>query len=334
MSGASFSNLVGRSQAFLEVIRFLELAARTDAPVLIEGETGTGKEVAARAMHYGGPRRDRPFVPVNCGALPETLIENELFGHARGAFTDARESQQGLVALADGGTLFLDEVDALSPKAQVTLLRFLQDLNYRPLGARREERADVRIVAAANTALRDLVDSKCFRVDLYYRLHILYVRLPPLRERLGDPMLLAQHFIKTLSARYRVPERRVDPAAERWCNEYGWPGNVRELENLIHREFLLSSDSCIFIGPARMGLSPGACPVDQGTAGRAHAPNDFRRAKAQAIEAFERSFIARLLSEAKGNVSLAARLCGKERRTFGKLLRKYGIDRERFTREV
>jgi transcriptional regulator with GAF, ATPase, and Fis domain len=333
MEDRTYPNLVGRSRSFLETVEFIERVAPTDAPVLIEGETGTGKEVAARAIHYRGPRRDRPFVPVNCGALPETLIENELFGHARGAFTDAREPQQGLVALASGGTLFLDEVDTLSARGQVTLLRFLQDLSYRPLGSRREERADVRIIAATNAHLDDLVKARQFRVDLFYRLQILFLRLPPLRERLGDPIVLAEHFARALSARYRVPERCIDPAAERWLDAYQWPGNVRELENLIHREFLLTSAARICIGPERLGLSPGERSPHPELRGGCHPEYEFRRAKAQAIETFERGYLSRLLAESKGNVSLAARLCGKERRAFGKLLRKYSIDRRQFASE-
>lgn len=333
MAQSVFANLIGRSTAFVETVRLIERIAQTDAPVLIEGETGTGKEVAARAIHYGGLRRDRPFVPVNCGALPEALIENELFGHARGAFTDAREQREGLVALAAGGTLFLDEVDALSPKGQVTLLRFLQDFTYRPLGSRREERADVRIVAATNAPLADLVQARRFRVDLYYRLQILVLHLPPLRLRHGDAMVLAEHFAKTLSARYRLPERCVDPGAQRWLDGYAWPGNVRELENLIHRAVLLTPGTRICIDPDQLGLDADAGIVcDRDPGGTTSAA--FRRAKALAIEAFERGFISRVLAESRGNVSLAARRCGKERRAFGKLLRKYGIDREQFTGEL
>jgi DNA-binding NtrC family response regulator len=330
MSQLSHPNLVGQSRAFLEAIRVIERVQRTDATVLIEGETGTGKELVARAIHYGGVRRERPFIPVNCRAIPETLIENELFGHVRGAFTDARQPQHGLVALAHGGTLFLDEVDALAPGAQVTLLRFLQDYSYRPLGSRHEERADVRIIAATNSRLQDLVTSKQFRVDLFYRLQILLLRLPPLRERLGDPMVLARHFVKLLGARYRLAQKDIHPAAQRWLDAYDWPGNVRELENFVHREFLLSSDAQIVIAPERLGLAvadgaePDACA-------QAEPAGPFRRAKAQAIEAFERAYITRVLLESKGNVSLAARLCGKERRAFGKLLKKYSIDRGRYT---
>lgn len=334
MGHTAYPNLVGRSQAFLEAVQLIERVAKTDAPVLIEGETGTGKEVAARAIHYAGPRRDRAFVPVNCGGLPESLIENELFGHVRGAYTDAREPQLGLVALANGGTLFLDEVDTLSPRGQITLLRFLQDLSYRPLGSRREERADVRIIAATNTRLQELVDNKRFRVDLYFRLEILFLRLPPLRERLGDPVVLAEHFAASLSARYRVAERTVDPQARPVLDAYSWPGNVRELENLIHRQFILAEGSCIRIAPESLNLGSRERGWGSGARTGTDARIQFRQAKAQAVAAFERRFISRVLIESRGNVSLAARMCGKERRAFGKLLKKYGIDRGQFGSEA
>src|SRR4051794_9775510 len=188
--------MIGQSEAFSALRQLVEKVATYDVPVLIEGETGTGKELAARAIHYHSARRDRPFVPVNCGALQDTLLESELFGHRRGAFTDARHDQAGLVALAHSGTLFLDEVDALTPKAQVTLLRFLQDQQYRPLGGGREERADVRIIAAGNRSLETLVEDGGFRIDLLYRLKLMQLRLPPLRERKGDVLVLSEHFIQ------------------------------------------------------------------------------------------------------------------------------------------
>jgi DNA-binding NtrC family response regulator len=327
VSRVTISNLVGHSPAFLETVRLIQRIAETDAPVLIEGETGTGKEVAARAIHYCGARCDRPFVPVNCGAIPESLVENELFGHVRGAYTDAREPQQGLVALANGGTLFLDEVDALSAKGQVTLLRFLQDLNYRPLGSRREERADVRIIAATNANLLESVEARDFRADLYYRLQILNLRLPPLRERLGDPQLLAQHFLRSACQRYRRGERALDPASLPALDTYPWPGNVRELETLIQREVLLTDSPVIHIHPlegqggkAAGGIDPAAKLTDA----------RFQVAKARAIAQFERAYITELLARTRGNISQAARVSGKERSRLGKLVKKYGLERDAF----
>ena len=329
MTRVTVANLIGRSAAFQDAVRLIQRIALTDAPVLIEGETGTGKEVAARAIHYSGSRRDRPFVPVNCGAIPENLIENELFGHVRGAYTDAREPQPGLIALANGGTLFLDEVETLCPKGQVALLRFLQDLNYRPLGSRREESADVRVIAATNIDLAELVHAKQFRVDLYYRLQILFLRLPPLRERAGDAGLLAEHFARAFGVRYGGPAARFSPDSLSLLDGYAWPGNVRELENLVHRAFLLTGGDIIaipgeWLAGERRVASPGthyeSFPLDLA----------FSEAKARLIDQFERVYISHVLSQTNGNVSQAARRCGKERRAFGKLLKKHGIDKRLF----
>jgi two-component system response regulator GlrR len=308
--------MIGRSLAFRIADALIDKMAAFDAPVLIEGETGTGKELAARAIHYRGTRRDGPFVPVNCGAIPDTLIENELFGHRRGAYTDARFDHAGLVELARGGTLFLDEVDALTPKAQVTLLRFLQDRQYRPLGARREEQADVRIVAAANRDLERLVAAGEFRLDLLYRLKLLHLVLPRLRERHGDVALLAEHFLKIAAARYRKPAVALAPATLGWFERYSWPGNVRELEHVVHRAFLLAEGNAISIEPPP-GLSEAALAPA--------APLNYRQAKTRAIAEFESSFLSHLIDQAKGNVTAAARISGTERRHLGRLLKKYRI---------
>ena len=323
-------NLVGQSPAFLETVRLIQRIADTDAPVLIEGETGTGKELAARAIHYCGARRDRPFVPVNCGAIPEHLVENELFGHVRGAYTDAREPQPGLVSLANGGTLFLDEVDALSLKGQVTLLRFLQDLNYRPLGGRKEERADVRIIAATNANLLESVQARAFRMDLYYRLQILTLRLPPLRERQGDPQLLAEHFVRVVCQRYRCSERALHPATIPLLNAYHWPGNVRELESIIQRQVLLNDTPVIHFDCLQS--VPDGLREHAGMAGKL-TDAGFREAKARAVANFERAYITELLSLTRGNISQAARVSGKERSRLGKLVKKYGLERIAFLRD-
>jgi two-component system response regulator GlrR len=309
--------MIGRSTAFLKAIRLLAKFAACDAPVVIEGETGTGKEVAARAIHYEGARRDYPFIPVNCGALPDSLIENELFGHRRGAYTDARSDFPGLLRLARGGTLFLDEVDALTAKGQVTLLRFLQDQHFRPLGGSEEERADVRIIAAANRPLPELVRQGQFRVDLLYRLKVMYLRMPPLRDRHGDPELLAEHFVSLVSQRYGRPEKRVHPLTLQWLDQYQWPGNVRELENLVAREFLLAEgDEIVFTGDEStepMGLDLIA------------GEGDYRAQRSRALAAFDTAFLTAILARHSGNVTHAARAAGRERRAFGRLLKKYGI---------
>jgi len=329
MSKVTISNLIGCSPAFQDAVQLIRHIAETDAPVLVEGETGTGKEVAARAIHYSGARQDRPFVAVNCGALPEHLVENELFGHARGAYTDARGSQLGVVALADGGTLFLDEVESLCARGQVALLRFLQDLRYRPLGGHREEHANVRIIAATNVNLWRMVLAKQFRSDLYYRLQILFLRMPPLRERIGDPGILASHFVAAFSARYGWRHRRISWDSVADLDRYGWPGNVRELENLVHRALLLTSDPIVAVPQEWLaGESVSAEPP--------HLTGNYfdlnlMEAKARVVDQFERVYLSRALAQTGGNVSEAARRSGKERRAFGKLLKKHSIDKRMFS---
>jgi len=310
--------MIGRSDAFRAAQALMNKMATFDAPVLIEGETGTGKELAARAIHYQSARGNGPFVPVNCGALPDSLIESILFGHRRGAFTDARGDEPGLVVLANTGTLFLDELDALTAKAQVTLLRFLQDQQFRPLGARHEQKADVRIIAASNRSLDRQVETGDFRLDLFYRLKLLHLRLPPLRERRSDIAILVDHFIKTASARFGKPVLPIEPAALARLERYHWPGNIRELENLVQREFLLAEGPEIRIAPLPDELRGPA--LDD-------APLNYRLAKRQTIMKFEREFLARLIEQAKGNVSAAARLSGTERRHLGRLLKKHQIPR-------
>jgi len=310
--------VIGRSAAFQELVALIAKVAEYNAPVLIEGETGTGKELAARAIHYGSSRRDHPFVPTNCGAIPDALFENELFGHRRGAFTDARDDHPGLVALAHKGTLFLDEVDALTPKAQVGLLRFLQDQQFRPLGGRAEQQVDVRLIAACNKNLDQLVAAGQFRSDLLFRLKIMLLRVPPLRERKGDAALLAEHFVTTGSARFGKDPKPLHPDSLARLDDHDWPGNVRELENLVYREFLLADGPSILVGlPVSEAVSPRL--TDEALS--------YREAKARAIEAFERTFLTAVMARAQGSVALAARLARTERRHLGRLLKRYGIER-------
>jgi DNA-binding NtrC family response regulator len=298
--------------------------------VLIQGETGTGKELVARAIHYLGGRRYKPFVPVNCGALPDNLMENELFGHARGAFTDARDSQRGLIGSAEGGTLFLDEIECLSLKGQVALLRFLQDGHYRQLGGQGDVRADVRVIAAGNQDFAELVRGGQFRQDLYYRLAIMAIDLPPLRQRGGDILLLIDHFLARFAREYDRPVPRLDDAAPSVALGRDWPGNVRELENVIHRQFLLAEGNVVRLDNAA-DVAALPCPTDgQAGWGVDFTQMDMRLAKAEVIARFERDYLEQAIALTRGNVSLAAQHAGKERRAFGKLLKKYGIDRNRF----
>jgi two-component system, NtrC family, response regulator GlrR len=312
--------MVGRSQPFLASLRLIERFGRCDAPVLIEGETGTGKELAARAVHYAGARKEGPFIPVNCGAIPDSLVENELFGHKSGAYTDARRDHLGLVAHAHHGTLFLDEVDALTQKAQVTLLRFLQDRQYRPLGGGEARTADLRLITACNADLVRLAEAGAFRVDLMYRIALLHLRLPPLRERGSDVLLLAEHVLRDCAARYGV-EKRLDGESREWLLRQRWPGNIRELQNLICREYLLTDEPVIRLG------APEPRPEDAPERTSTTPAVRFGEAKTRAVRAFERDYLLDALASAGGNVTRAAQLAGKERRAFGKLLKKYGIER-------
>ena len=316
--------LVGDSEEFLRLLESVERISRHgNVAVLIRGETGTGKELIARATHYLGPRAKFPFVPVNCGALPDSLFENELFGHRSGAFTGADAASIGLVRLSDHGTLFLDEVDALPPKAQVALLRFLQDGHFRPLGSSREERSDVRVIAACNSRLEDGVTAGRFRQDLFFRLNLLSIDVPPLRSRDGDVSVLSEHFLDECARVYSMPRKFLHQETVRWFNEYGWPGNVRELQNLLHRECLMGDELKIRIAqpPGISGASalPAALPT-------LDARNvSYRAAKTHAVEAFDRAYLTQLLLQTGGNITKAAQIAGKERRSLGRLLKRYHI---------
>ena len=319
--------LIGRSPAFVHAVDLIERVARFDAPVLIVGETGTGKEMAARAVHYLSSRRTAPFIPLNCGALPEALVESEMFGHERGAFTDARQARGGLIAAAEGGTLFLDELDALPARAQVSLLRFLQDHCYRPVGSQREKAGDVRIIAAASPRLRTMLGCGSFRDDLAFRLDVLTIDMPALAQRPGDPALLAEHFIAQHARGYGVAPRPLHPLCFEWLESYAWPGNVRELDNLVQRALLLSDDERISLQPTfargATALGAAAARVDPQLA-------PYGEARADALDRFERDYLEQLMRRAAGNVTLAARLAGKERRALGKLLKKHGVERGAF----
>jgi DNA-binding NtrC family response regulator len=227
--------LVGESPAFLQAICRIPRVAASTASVLIGGETGVGKELFARAVHYSSERRSRPFIPINSSALPDQLFENELFGHAKGAYTDAGASEKGLLGEAEGGTIFLDEVDMLSASAQAKLLRFMQDREYRPLGSNKILIADARVIAASNADLRALVGERRFREDLFYRLNVLSLYVPPLRERMTDIALLTDHFLGKFERQYGRGPLRISSGALRKMLAYSWPGNVRELEGLLHR---------------------------------------------------------------------------------------------------
>ncbi|HWU85246.1 MAG TPA: sigma-54 dependent transcriptional regulator [Rhodocyclaceae bacterium] len=325
MEELSRFNLVGRSANFQKTVARIHRMAQLDATVRIVGETGTGKELAARAIHYLGARTERPFVPVNCGALADTLVESELFGHERGAFTDAKAASSGLIGEAAGGTLFLDEVDTLSLKAQASLLRFLQDRTYRRVGGGGLRQADVRIIVASNADLDVLVAERRFRQDLLYRLSVLTLCMPPLRERQEDVVLIAQTMLQRLSHQYRIPLKSLHADALGFLRAYPWPGNVRELENVIHREFLMCEESILRLVDTRQELVGDA---DASPTIRPRAIIAFREAKARAVAEFERNYVADLLNRTAGNISHAARMAMQDRSAFGKMVRKYGLGSE------
>ena len=322
-------NLLGNSPAFLAAMRLVRRYAPCPATVLIQGETGTGKELAARALHYLSDRAAGPFVPVNCGAIPDALFESELFGHVRGAFTGAGDAREGLIGQARGGTLLLDELEALSPRGQVAMLRFLQSQEYRPVGGAMARNPDVRVIGSTNVDLAALAARGEYRRDLVFRLEVLAITLPPLRARGDDVVLLAEAFVERLARQYGCAPRLLTEEARAFLRSHAWPGNVRELENLVHRA-LLAADGpeLCFARPVAEPEPPPAAPAVPLT------DISFRVAKARAIESFERAYVAELLARAEGNISLAARLAGKERSRLSKLIRKHGLSGAAFRAAV
>jgi len=306
--------LVGRSGAMLGVYKQIALACASDAPVLVTGETGTGKELVARAIHRHGPRSSRPFVPVNCGALPEGLLESELFGHLRGAFTGAVADKKGLFEEARGGTIFLDEIGEMSPALQVRLLRTLELGEVRPVGASRAMSVDVRVIAATHRDLERSAREGSFRQDLFYRLHVFAIHVPPLRERREDIPLLAAHFLAGLVSRGR-DAASLTPGAVAALAAYDWPGNVRELENTLERL---------------------AVEARGGTIDVADLPPAFRERKASleeplftglpTLDEMEKRYLRHVLAAVKGNRSRAAEALGIDRRTLYRMAERFGID--------
>nr|AWJ66047.1 response regulator of zinc sigma-54-dependent two-component system [uncultured bacterium] len=305
--------LIGRAPAFLAALHDLRLLANSRATILIEGETGTGKELAARAAHYLSRFAEGPFVPVNCGALPEALLENEMFGHRTGAYSGSGAARDGMVEEARNGTLFLDEIDALAPRAQASLLRFLQDGEYRRLGGGQTRHAKCRVIAASNAGLADAVAAGRFREDLYFRLAVGVVTLPPLRERPGDAALLARRFLSEVSEELDRPLRFSIGMLHR-IEATPWSGNVRELRAFVERQALLSEGPEIAVVRGAGRISD----VEQ---------MPFAAAKAEAVRRFERNYLRQMMQLSKGNISRAARLAGKERRTFTRLLERHGLAR-------
>jgi Nif-specific regulatory protein len=315
----AFRNIIGNSAPIQQVYEQVTQVARTNTTVLIRGESGTGKEMVAHAIHYNSPRAKKPFVKVSCAALPESLIESELFGYEKGAFTGAQGTKKGRFELADGGTLFLDEIGDLNPATQVKLLRVLQEREIERLGGTTTIKINVRLIAATHQPLETLIEEGKFRSDLYYRLAVFTIFAPPLRERKPDIMLLADHFLEKYSREHGKRIRRVSTPAIDMLTSYHWPGNVRELENTIERSVLVCDGGVIHghhLPPAlQTAEASGTTP---------------RMSLAESVEAYERDLLQDALKSTRGNRARAARLLGTTERIFNYKVRKYGVDPRRF----
>ena len=307
--------LIGRSPRIVEVYKLLARAAMSSSSVLVCGESGTGKELVARAVHQNSARKDKPFVAVNCGAIAENLLESELFGHVRGAFTGAIQDKRGLFEEASGGTLFLDEIGDLPMAMQVKLLRVLQEGEVRPVGAGETRRVDVRLIAATHRNLSQLISDESFREDLYYRLKVISIELPPLRERLEDLPELVSHFLSKFAAKNNRPVSHVSEDGMLRLSAYPWPGNVRELEHAIERAVAMSSSTVLF--PEDFALALGT-------------PRPSAAVQADAsLEDLEKVHILRVLSETHYNKSKTSEILGIDRATLYRKAQRYGIDLRR-----
>ena len=315
----SFDSIIGESDVMRRVKTLArKMAESTSSTVLLTGESGTGKDLVAKVIHFAGNRADRPFLNITCSALPETLLESELFGHERGAFTDARQQKRGLFEQADDGTVFLDEVAETVPTFQAKLLRFLEEKTFRRLGGTADIKVNVRIIAATNQDLEHTVRDGKFREDLYYRLNVLRIEMPPLRARGRDVLLLAEHYIQTFSQEFRRPVRRLSPAAEQALLAYPWPGNVRELRNLIERAvFLAESD---VLEPGDFESMHTIRREGTATAGDVMLPDEGLN-----IEDVERRLVVLALERTRGNQTKAAALLGLHRDQIRYRIEKFGI---------
>ncbi len=315
-----FEGIIYGSDAMRKLLKLVRKIADSNICVLITGESGTGKELIARAIHKLSPRRLNPFIPVNCGALPEHLFESELFGHERGAFTGAVQSKPGLLEFSDTGTFFLDEIGELSPELQVKLLRILQEKKIRRVGGTKEIKIDVRILAATNRNLEDLVERGLFREDLYYRLTAMKIDVPPLRERVEDIPMLAQHFMQEICKEANNKNCRISPSAIEKLKAYPWPGNIRELQNTINRAFYLRSSELI-----EEEDFPLIIAQNQNVLNKQLFSMPYSKAKETMIQQFEIEYLKYHLKLNKGNVSRTAISCGLDRRTIHRLINKYQI---------
>lgn len=319
----SFENIIGASQKMLDVFEILRTVSPTDATVLIQGETGTGKELLAKAIHSLSRRRDRTLVCINSAALTETLLEAELFGYVKGAFTGAVTNKPGRLEMADGGTLFLDEIGQMSLNLQSKLLRFLQEGNFEPVGSVSSRSVDVRVIAATNHDLQEEIKAHRFLSDLFYRIEVISITLPPLRERREDVLLLANHFIKRYSKQYEKQMEDITPRALEALTNYSWPGNVRELENVIARAVILSKDKGIDVLDLPERIKSHEAPAVSETTAPFMAEIPDAGIK---LKEMERELIQRTLEKCQGNKSLAADLLGISRKALYEKISRYGIN--------
>jgi len=329
-SAHQFTNIIGNSSSMLQVFEMVETIAPTGSTVLITGESGTGKELVARAIHVRSPRSDRPFVAVNCGALTETLLESELFGHMRGAFTGADANRKGLIEVAEKGTIFLDEIGEMSPMLQVKILRVLQERKFRRVGGTEEVDADIRIIAATNRDLAKMVAEGQFREDLFYRINVIPVRLPSLRERVDDIPLLAGHFVAKFAEQMRKSITGISGAAMACLQAHTWPGNVRELENAMERAVALERTPSILPeslpdAPRGAEASARAMIPPEGGAPASNALPEKGFDLEQHVQSLEREYIAEALRRSNGVKVKAAELLGMSFRSFRYYMKKYNL---------
>jgi two-component system response regulator PilR (NtrC family) len=318
-----FSNIIGRSDAMLAVFELVETIAPTTSTVLIAGESGTGKELVARAIHFNSARKDRPFVALNCGAVSETLLDSELFGHMRGSFTGADTNKKGLIEVAEKGTIFLDEIGEMSPLVQVKLLRVLQERKFRRVGGTDEVEADIRIIAATNRDLSKMVADGTFREDLYYRINVIPLRLPPLRERVEDIPLLAEHFVARFASQMGKSVNGISGAALACLKTYAWPGNIRELENALERAVALERTPSILVDSLPEQVRAAGLPTPGPASTEAFPDEGFDLE--QHVQHIEREYIAEALRRAGGVKVKAAELLGMSFRSFRYYMKKYDL---------
>ncbi|MCE3242202.1 MAG: two component, sigma54 specific, transcriptional regulator, Fis family [Deltaproteobacteria bacterium] len=325
-----FANIIARSAKMRSVLDVVMRIARLDSTVHIHGESGTGKELIAKAIHLASDRKDKPFIALNCAALPETLLESELFGHEKGAFTGAVKSTRGLFTQAHGGTLFLDEIGDMPLSTQSKLLRVLQERQFYPVGSEIPIEVDVRVIAATNKDLEELVKKGTFRDDLFYRIHVIPIYLPPLRDHKEDIVPLVEHFLKKCSQQMKKDVKGITPEALRKLMLHDWPGNVRELENTIEYSVAMTQKEFVteeYILQGKISFSDGA---QTGVNDKQTASDDALRPLKDARDAFERDYLVQVLSMTDGNVSQAAKLAGKYRADFYDLLKKHDLKADDF----